>query len=92
MDINWGFGRVLRIRFLRAAPERKHIFNRVKVETKSEKLVRHDNALVLLERRKEMRRTGEDTANIEQAIRDLGFVFEDEPGVDDFRYSYWRVR
>lgn len=89
MDLNVGFGKVLRVRWLKAAPERKHIFA-PKVETLSEKQVRHTKALDLLERRKAMRAAGEDTALIEKEVARLGFAWQDEPSRTDFAYSYWR--
>lgn len=88
MDIDVGFGKVLRVRWLRASSERKHIFG-AKIETLSEKKVRHDKALDLLERRKAARLLGEETPTLDREIRRLGFEFEDEPTATDGRYSYW---
>ena len=91
MDIDIGFGKVLRVRWLKAKPERRHIF-RPHVETLSEKKVRHDKALALLERRRLMRLEGLDVADLERQIKGLGFAWEDELSVPDGRYSYWRRR
>lgn len=89
-DINVGFGKVLRVRWLQAKRERKHIF-RPKAETIADKRARHDKALALLERRRLRRLEGLEVADLEQQIRELGFAWEDELSVPG-RYSYWRRR
>ncbi len=91
MDINFGFGKTLRIRFLRAKPERKQIF-RPGPESIMQMRERHDQALALLETRKLMRSEGLDTEDIEKQITKMGFSWQDEPTTSDFRYSYWRRR
>ena len=91
MDIDVGFGKVLRVRWLKAKPERKHLI-RPKVETLSQKKVRHDKALDLLERRKAARLQGLSTPTLDGEIRRMGFEFEDEPSCEDGRYSYWAKR
>jgi hypothetical protein len=91
VDIDFGFGKVLRVRWLRAKPERKHLFRRGP-ESVMQMRERHDKALALLEQRKQMRREGTGTEKIEKQIRGLGFSWQDEPTADDGRYSYWRWR
>lgn len=90
-DINVGFGKVLRVRWLRATPERKHIF-RPTVETRSALRVRDEKARDLLERRRLLRLDGLPTAAIETEIARLGYVWEDELSCTDGRFSYWRKR
>lgn len=90
MDIDVGFGRVLRVRWLTASRERKHIFRPQVLDSRR---VRHDKALELLERRRQMWLEGhDDLTRIEREIRSLGAEFEDEPTAEDGRYSYWMVR
>lgn len=89
-DINVGFGKVLRVRWLRASHERKHIWG-PKVVTLSALQLRHTKALDLLERRRELRVLGAETDLIDANIKALGYVFQDEPDDNgDGRYSYWR--
>jgi len=92
MDINIGFGKVLRVRWLRASSERKHIFA-PKAETLSSRKARHDKALELLERRRTAWLLGQDDLSVlEREIRRLGAEFEDEPTATDGRFSYWMTR
>ena len=89
-DVPLGFGKVLRVRLLRASPKRRFA---PKVETLSARKARHDKAIDLLERRRQMWLEGtDDLTQIEAAIRRLGAEFEDEPTADDGRFSYWMVR
>jgi len=80
-DVNVGFGKVLR----------KHLFV-PRDDSPAAMKERHDEAYALLEKRRELRLAGEDTAAIENAIRKLGYKFTDEPDADDGRYSYHRYR
>jgi hypothetical protein len=86
-DINIGFGKVVRIRFLKAARGRRFA---PKVETKEALQIRDEKARDLLERRRAIRCAGVPTDLIEKEITRLGYVWVDEPDVDDGRYSYWR--
>ena len=88
-DINVGFGKVLRVRWLQASPQRKHLINGPKIETIAAVRVRHEKATQLLERRAVMCLAKEDTTGIEREIRSLGYEFEDEPSRPGL-YSYWR--
>lgn len=89
--MNVGFGKVLRIRWLKKSPARKHIFV-PRDDSPAALTERHDKAYALLEERRELRLAGEDTASIEKDIRKLGYKFTDEPDADDGRYSYHRFR
>jgi hypothetical protein len=91
VDINVGFGKVLRVRWLKASPARKHLF-RPKVVLRSLLQVNHDKVLELLERRKLMRQEGLDITAITREIEDYGYAVEDELTRGDFAYSYWRRR
>ena len=92
MDINFGFGRVLRVRWLKASAERrkKHIFVR-RDDSPMALRERHDKAYALLELRRELRVAGADSAEVESDIRSLGYRWQDEDA-EDKRYSYWRFR
>lgn len=89
MDLFLGFGKVLRVRLLKQGKQRRSLIRNVKVETLSEKRVKHDYALALLERRRLMKLEGLDVSDLEKNIRNLGFAFEDEPTRTDGAYSYW---
>jgi hypothetical protein len=91
MDLFLGFGKVLRVRFLRAAPERRSLIGGAHVETLSERKWRHDKVVALLERRRLLIAEGVDVADIEKQVKALGFVFEDEPSRPGL-YSYWAKR
>lgn len=55
--------------------------------------VRDASARELLERRRQAWLDGtDDLSDIEREIAHLGYVFVDEPDVDDGRYSHWRKR
>ena len=88
-DFFLGFGKVLRVRFLKQGKHRRSLIRNVHVETVSEKKVRHDYALALLERRRLMKLEGLDVTDLEKNIKRLGFVWEDEPTRADGAYSYW---
>ena len=92
MDIFLGFGKVLRVRMLRQGTHRRSLIRNVHVETVSERKVKHDYALALLERRRMMKLEGLEVKDLEKSIHDLGFMFEDEPSRTDGAYSYWAKR
>lgn len=89
MDINVGWGKVLRVRWLKASPQRRHLF-RPKVQLKSLLVTNHEKVVELLERRRLMRQEGLDTTAITKEIGELGYAVEDEPTRSDFAYSFWR--
>lgn len=90
--IDIGFGYVLRVAWLKAHPKRRHVFGPHR-ETRDELMARHDKALALLEARKDAWLAGDDDlSGFEKRIRALGFMWLDEPDVEDGRYSYWRVK
>jgi hypothetical protein len=89
MDINVGWGKVLRVRWLQASPRRRHLF-RPKVQVKSQLMLNHEKVVELLERRRLMRQEGLDVTDITKDIADIGYAVEDEPTRTDFAYSYWR--
>lgn len=91
MDLYFGFGPVIRIRKLKPKTGRRKVLGgRVNVETVTSLQWKHDKALDLLNRRRDMRLLGEDTPLLDREIRRLGYEFEDEPSAIDGRFSYWR--
>jgi len=91
VDINWGWGRILRVRWLRKSPKRRHIFRgKFTVQTRTLLQTNHEKVLELLERRRLMRQEGLDVTAITKEIESYGYAVEDEVTRGDFAYSYWR--
>jgi hypothetical protein len=93
LTINVGFGWVLRVRWLRKSPKRRHVFVR-RDDSPAALRARHEEAYGLLESRRALRLDdvgNAGLADVEKRITDLGYRWQDEDH-EDCRYSYWRFR